>query len=104
MPHLRSLNIALTPIADIRILAKLDNLEELILDGSDVTNLSPLANHQKLNLLSVKDTDITNRSPLLTLDNLKILMVNDSETSNFGGALISTDEINEWVNTAPLSQ
>ena len=72
-PHLRTLKLINTPVADLSALAGLHDLEELWLDNTGVADVAPLAGLPKLRRLSLSGTRVADLSALAGLEALEWL-------------------------------
>jgi len=67
---------------DLKSIANLVNVTELMLDEDSVADLTPLANLKKLEKLSIKKTEVKNLTPLAGLKTLKILYIADTPVTD----------------------
>ena len=75
-------NGKIRPIIDLRPIAGLTNITELVLYQTQVSDLSPLAGLVNLKTLRIQDSYITDLSPLAGLSNLKRLDLSKNQIVN----------------------
>ena len=75
---LKNLILQYSDISDISFLSNLTNLEILSLEGTKVEDLSPLVNLKNLHTLYLNDTPVEDISVLKDLKNLEILDISET--------------------------
>ena len=81
--NLRELDLRYNPIADLRPLAHLIQLERIAFWGCQIVDLSPLRNLQNLISIAIGDNQISDLSPLAGLTNLVFLGINNNNIVDF---------------------
>ncbi len=84
LKRLDRLDLAHTLVGDdqMKSLASLVNVTELMLDEDQISDLSPVASMKKLERLSIKKTLVKNLAPLSQLKSLKFLYIADTPVSD----------------------
>ena len=84
LKRLDRLDLSHTAIEDdnLKSLATLINVTELMLDENTVSDLTPIANMKKLQKLSVKKTQVQNLAPIAGIKTLKFLYIADSSVTD----------------------
>ncbi|MCA9172907.1 MAG: leucine-rich repeat domain-containing protein [Planctomycetales bacterium] len=92
-----------THVSDVSPLANLKSLESLFLNGTQVSDISALANLDSLKTLQLRDTQVSDLTPLAKLKSLKRLTLSGTQVSDVTPlAKLKSLEILVLVNT-PVS-
>jgi internalin A len=84
LKRLDRLDLSHTLVGDenLKSLAGLVNVTELMLDEDDVSDLTPIASMKKLERLSIKKTRVQSLAPVAAIHTLKFLYIADSAVSD----------------------
>ena len=77
--EIRELNLKDSDLEDISDMAKLENLEVLLLDDNPIKDIEPISELTNLKELSLSNTKINNITPLANLTNLEFLNISNCE-------------------------
>lgn len=108
--NLKELEVYDTKVSDLSPLTSLQNLTRLYIHNTHVSDLSPLAQLQSLTRLDIYSTKVSDLSPLAQLQNLTWLLVYNTKVSDLSPLaplrnLIFLDVSNTQVNDlTPLAQ
>ncbi len=89
-----------TPVRNLQALSELENLKELYLDNSELSDISALAGFTSLTLLSLDYNQISDISPLSQLSSLNILSLESNQISDISplADLQSLNTLSLWGN------
>ena len=107
--HIEWLDLDGTEVSDLSPLSTLESLQSLDLDNTQVSDLSPLSALESLQSLHLNDTQVSDLSPLSTLESLQSLHLNDTQVSDLSplSTLESLQSLSLWSSKvsdlSPLS-
>jgi len=82
VPHLTLLNLPGAKFPSLEPVTKLEQLDELRLSATDVTDLSLLSSMHSLRKLYLQDTQVTDLTPISKLPNLEFISLEGSAATN----------------------
>ncbi len=82
LENLQQLEVSNTQVSNLRPLGNLENLKVLTVSETQVSDLRPLKNLQSLQALQISQTQVSDISPLKNLQNLQELNVSKTQVSD----------------------
>ncbi len=82
LKNLEILSLSYTQVSDLGQITGMKSLKELVFFHTPVSNLKPVSNLVNLEVLDIRGTAVTNLEPLRNLSNLKNLFLSETKISN----------------------